>query len=403
MRKSAREGKGRDGMLVLGFDAGCGTCSEMARRVEERVGDGLSVRNLNDPELVAWREETLGKDAKWAPTLFEVEGEKVRAWDGWKMGFVLSRRIGLSATWQVMQALGEIGAAPNIEESPVVEKLPKKAAEAVVGMSRGQFLKGVAGATLAMSVLSGTSSIISPVAAATRNPEASVKRRIITGDELTRVSREAALTRDVRRMAGNKLNTAAKIARSQPQAVMHTLKNGNTLLTVGFSLFNANRGIIYYKYRRRPRRGPRQQARAFIIRGKRAIFVNATDGGVQWRVPASQNRELQASSSYPLSECPPVGDSQTGPGGYPAACNVCGGRQGTYTSRQCVDYGWSCAARCSLAPYTCSGMKFAPHPVAKALAGLACAGASYICYDAEQGGCCSEYQTVQRPCQVYNC
>jgi hypothetical protein len=53
-----------------------------------------------------------------------------------------------------MQALGEIGAAPKIGESPVVERLPEKAAEAVAGMSRGQFLKGVGGAAIAMSALS---------------------------------------------------------------------------------------------------------------------------------------------------------------------------------------------------------------------------------------------------------
>ena len=141
--------------LILGFDAGCGTCADLAAGVQEKVGDKLEVQNLNDPQLLAWREEALGKDAKWTPTLFEVEGEKVlKAWAGWRMGYALSRKLGPSSTWQVMQALGEVGGTPRVEESSIVEKLPEKTAEAVVGISRSQFIKGVGGAAVAASVLS---------------------------------------------------------------------------------------------------------------------------------------------------------------------------------------------------------------------------------------------------------
>lgn len=37
--------------LVLGFDAGCLTCSELAKRIEERVGDKIEVRSLKDPMM----------------------------------------------------------------------------------------------------------------------------------------------------------------------------------------------------------------------------------------------------------------------------------------------------------------------------------------------------------------
>lgn len=60
--------------LVLGFDAGCLTCSELARKVEEQVGDRLKVRNLREPQLEEWRKNALGEDATWAPTLFEIKG-----------------------------------------------------------------------------------------------------------------------------------------------------------------------------------------------------------------------------------------------------------------------------------------------------------------------------------------
>ena len=100
-----RDGKTR--RLVLGFDAGCMTCSELARRIEERVGNKIEVLSLNDPFMARWREQALGKDAPWVPTLVEVEGDAIRAWTGVRMGARLSHALGPLATWRVMQVLGE--------------------------------------------------------------------------------------------------------------------------------------------------------------------------------------------------------------------------------------------------------------------------------------------------------
>jgi hypothetical protein len=72
-----------------------------------------------------------------------------------KMGLALSRRLGPKDTWRVMHVLGELGAGPDLTGSAAMEALPVRTQEAVVGMSRGQFLKGVGGAAVAASVLSG--------------------------------------------------------------------------------------------------------------------------------------------------------------------------------------------------------------------------------------------------------
>lgn len=125
------------GRLVLGLDAGRSTCSSLAARIEERVSNKLCVRSLRDSEVQEWREQALGDDNRWTPTLFEVEDGRVRAWSGWRMGWVLSRAVGPAVTWQVMQALGEVGAAPEIEESALDERLPENAEEAVLGIDRG--------------------------------------------------------------------------------------------------------------------------------------------------------------------------------------------------------------------------------------------------------------------------
>ncbi len=98
MQSSGEMPYNRDDRLVLGFDAGCTTCTGLARRIEEQLGDKLEVRSLRDPQVEHWRKRVLGENAPWAPTLIEVKGARVKAWTGVRMGVVLSRRLGLAAT-----------------------------------------------------------------------------------------------------------------------------------------------------------------------------------------------------------------------------------------------------------------------------------------------------------------
>jgi len=151
----ARPGGGR--RLVLGFDAGCLTCSELAKRIEERVGDKIEVRSLNDPMMDHWRKVVFGEAAPWVPTLVEVEGNTVRAWTGIRMGARLSRSLGPVATWRVMQVLGEANADLDLVDSSSVN--------VVSGLTRGQFLKGVGGAAVALSILCGAASFAPSVSA----------------------------------------------------------------------------------------------------------------------------------------------------------------------------------------------------------------------------------------------
>ena len=139
--------------LVLGFDAGCMTCSDLAQRIEEAVGGKLEIRSLSDPMMEHWRREVFGEDALRAPTLVEVNGSVVRAWTGVRMGAHLARRLGPTATWRVAKILGETKEHPDTENSPYS------------GLSRSQFLKGVGGAVIGMSMLSGTGFLAAPAAA----------------------------------------------------------------------------------------------------------------------------------------------------------------------------------------------------------------------------------------------
>ena len=150
-RTNIRNGDGR--RLVLGVDAGCMTCSGLARSIEEAVGDKLELRSLTDPGVEHWRKQVLDENAPWVPTLVEVNGSVVRDWTGVRMGAHLARRLGPAATWRVAEILGEIKGSKGTDNSPYA------------GLSRSQFLKGVGGAVVGVSVLSGTGPFAATAAA----------------------------------------------------------------------------------------------------------------------------------------------------------------------------------------------------------------------------------------------
>lgn len=303
--ESTRNGSTNVGRLVLGYDAGCSACTDLANRVAQRVGDKLDVRNLRDPELQGWREQALGEDAKWAPTLFRVDEGSVEAWTGWRMGWALSRAMGPAATWRVMQALGEVGAAPKIEESKVVDKLPEKAAEAVVGISRGRFLKGVGGAAVAMSVLSGTGGLASPAQAA-RSPYDIVRSKELTARELTEAARRVGSSVDVKNLVGLALSTADKVRAAKPVAFMHTLRNGTAQRVVVYHMSN-DRTLAHVQYSVPP--ASRAASRAMLWRpdGGRWVATKASEGGALWRRVADSRSSIENGGITALGECPPVG------------------------------------------------------------------------------------------------
>jgi hypothetical protein len=138
--------KGTPKRLILGLDSGCVRCSDLARHIEEKA-DGLEVRGLSDPYMRRLREQAMGENALWSPTLVEIEGEDVKVHTGKAMAVRLSFVLGPVATWRVMQELGEAAKGREARE-PVVSE--------TVGISRSQFLKkGATGAVGAAALASG--------------------------------------------------------------------------------------------------------------------------------------------------------------------------------------------------------------------------------------------------------
>ncbi len=308
---NTQTGNGR--RLVLGFDAGCMTCSGLAKRIDERVGDKLEIRSLNDPVMQRWRGEVFGEDAPWAPTLVEVNGGPVRAWTGVRMGARLSRALGPVATWRIMQVLGEANADLELTDSAAVR--------AVSGLSRGQFLKGVGGAAVAVSILSGTGKLADPAEAA------SVRYEEVSGKELLKVARAVVSRRDIANVTDeawrNRVRSGGAIdaqfvtaereraiieaidldggrissADGKPvfsgdlavvKAARHFLSDGNSVLAISFAMPKRDRLVVFHEYEK-PTFLPKDQ-----VKTKSEALVYEVEGESLVLKKASSNGGLQA-------------------------------------------------------------------------------------------------------------
>jgi len=133
---------------VLGFDGGCGTCGRLAQELVALSGGKLSAKSLRSAEVQGWRGRALGPDAPWAPTLFAVEGEWVRAWTGKGLVARLARLVGPHKLWRIATIVGALMDGPEGPELP----------------SRRLVLRqGIAGTAAALALLSGAGA--SPLAA----------------------------------------------------------------------------------------------------------------------------------------------------------------------------------------------------------------------------------------------
>lgn len=272
--------------LVLGFDAGCFTCSDFARRLEGQAGGKLEVRGLQDPQVGRWRRQALGEDAPWTPTLFEVQGAKVKAWTGWKIGLNLSRILGPVATWRILQILGEFGAPPGVE-APL-------ASRPYSGLTRGQFLKGVGGAMIAMSFLASTDS-------ATRRASADgwvhplerveyESKEPLQGEAKRKALRSAVSSHDVQNVWSDQSFPTSKVF-----AVRHELKGGNTLTAVSWQV--AEDKVVVRYAAARPIGNYRSQAMLLtFVPGKEVVKSAESVNGKQRTsaTPASNSLGVRA-------------------------------------------------------------------------------------------------------------
>lgn len=130
--------------LYLGYDASCGTCRELARRIQEEVSEeSLKVLPLGNVKMGEWREQVFGDNPPWQPTLIEVDDfGKVKGWTGVMLGWVIVDRLGIRMSVQLATLLGRF----RMESLPN-ERTRKVARRPFVGFAVGMvgavaFLKG---------------------------------------------------------------------------------------------------------------------------------------------------------------------------------------------------------------------------------------------------------------------
>jgi hypothetical protein len=130
---------------VLAFDASCGTCRTVSHAIGQACNGKLEVLPLDHPEVRSWRQEILGSEAPWAPTLMRLRGTDVHAWTGAGMGLQLTRSLGPRSTLRVLRSLGRLHRQRNVPPSD----------EPTAGsiMDRGRFLQLGAGLALATGML----------------------------------------------------------------------------------------------------------------------------------------------------------------------------------------------------------------------------------------------------------
>jgi hypothetical protein len=314
--------------LVLGFDAGCMTCSGLARRIEETVGDRLEVLSLDDPTMKRWREQTLGKDAAWEPTLIEISKGRTKAWTGLRLGVRLSRCLGPVATWRVMQVLGEDKHGGDSIAGRGTATLES------TSLTRGGFIKGALGVTTAVSALLGAGVFSSPASARANVGEwgaKSIGHRDIVGEDLGTVARSVVRREDIVNVMGSSWSRKAQSDRfakarvnghdievlandDNPsvrtseggvsvsgggmvvKASKHDLEGENGMLAV---VYLADNQIVSYYEFDEPTDGVKSKAEVWEVDQKNGVVVlkNASRNGVlNSPIPHSESKSSSAKS-----------------------------------------------------------------------------------------------------------
>lgn len=118
---------------ILAFDAGCRSCRDLADDVE-RLADGrVTVRNLRDAEVDAWRRAASDGDPPWAPTLLRVDGDDVRQWVGTALSLRLLDLLGPLRAWRVARAVSRSQALATAQEKAASRRRFLRAAPVAAG------------------------------------------------------------------------------------------------------------------------------------------------------------------------------------------------------------------------------------------------------------------------------
>lgn len=214
--------------LVLGYDAACGTCVQTAQSVRAATEGKVDVLPLNDPEMLAWRNSFWDGQPPHAPTLIEVDGEKVKGWTGLGLANALFLRTGSRKMWAISKSLGD-----------------KRPSGTDAGPTRSTFLRGAFGAAAGFAILTGGAL---PARADTKSDHWLANIKISTSEEMPEASAKTIYSRMAGELrAGHAVQKvqAGRAAEVAVKAVDHQLEDGTTLRAV--SVQDEKRTALVYQ------------------------------------------------------------------------------------------------------------------------------------------------------------
>ena len=350
--------------LILGFDAGCMTCSRIAEDAAAASGGKLEVMNLGSAEMVKWRTQALGATPPWRPTLVELVGTVTAVRTGPAIGFALIRNLGTAGSWGVLKSIGKLR-----QESGEANRGPE------FGPSRSAFLRGLTGAALGVSILagSGNAAMAAPNPKKTRNNHwfdavESIAKEELSPERAMAAWRKAVATDNFAKLAALPTMRAG-LTLPAPESVrgvtceteldngptvrgaMHTLKNGGTMTAL--ALIDEDRMTVTYEVATKS--GTiRRLTKVHQVTGELTSQLMAeADDGVATDISA-----LRASNDDGLT---PMANG----------CPDC-------MSPRCDDMDWGCAAAC------CGACRFANFVVMMGCLAVFCPGCTV-------GTCCRRY------------
>lgn len=351
--------------LILGFDAGCMTCSRIAEDAAAASGGKLEVMNLSSPEMVRWRTQALGATPPWKPTLVEVAGTVATVRTGPSIGLALVRNLGTGGSWAVLKSIGKLR-----QESGDANRGPE------FGPSRTVFLRGLTGAALGVSILAGSSNsalatgnskkirnnhwfdAVESVAKEELSPEHAMTawRKAVATDNFAKLAALPTMSAGVTLPAAENVRGVTCETESTSGATVrgaiHRLKNGGTMTAL--ALIDDDRITVTYEVATKS--GTiRRLTKVHEVTGElTSRLVAEADDGV-----ATDINALRASTD--AEQLTPMADG----------CPDC-------MSRRCDDMDWGCAAAC------CGACRFANFVVMMGCLAVFCPGCTV-------GTCCRRY------------
>jgi hypothetical protein len=130
------------------FDTECPSCTDVARRLQERGISDLEVRAQTDPAMVDLFSES-GRRPPNKPCLVRINGDKLEVWSGITMRLRLARMLGFSNAVEIVSLLAMEAKAKATRRSDTASRLSRRSLLGGAAGGAGALVFGTAAPAMA--------------------------------------------------------------------------------------------------------------------------------------------------------------------------------------------------------------------------------------------------------------